>query len=51
MSDIKILIDKEIKDFVEFMKNNDYVLRLEEEHSTITKEILQKYIDEYLESF
>jgi hypothetical protein len=49
MSDIKVLIEKELKDFIDFMVMKGYTLRLGKEHSIITYEILQKYINEYLE--
>lgn len=49
MSDIKILLEQEFKDFIEFLIEKGYTLRLEKGHSAITYEILQEYIDEYLE--
>ncbi len=49
MSDIKILIEREILDFIKFMTSKEYCLRNEKEHSEITEELLQDYIDEYLE--
>ena len=49
MSNIKVLIEQELKDFVDFLFTKGYSLRLDEEHSVITYEILQQYIDEYLE--
>jgi hypothetical protein len=51
MSNIKVLIEQELKDFVYFMVEKGYTLRLEKEHSTITYDLLQKYINEYLENF
>lgn len=51
MNNIKTLIEQELKDFVDFMVEKGYTLRLDEEHSSITYEILQEYIGEYLERF
>jgi len=48
MNNIKVLIDQELKDFIDFLSEKGYLLRLEKEHSVITYEILQQYIDEYL---
>lgn len=49
MNEIKKLIGQEIRDFIVFMASKEYALRLFKEHSIITEEILNKYIDEYLE--
>jgi phosphoribosyl-ATP pyrophosphohydrolase len=49
MNEIKKLIGQEIRDFIIFMSEKEYTLRLFEEHSAITQEILEKYIEEYLE--
>jgi hypothetical protein len=49
MSEIKILITQELKDFIDFIGEKGYVLKLDKKHSSITFDILQKYIDEYLE--
>jgi hypothetical protein len=51
MSDIKFLIEKELKDFVDFLAEKKYILSTEMDYSKITPSILQELINEYLENF
>lgn len=46
---INLLIKSKLVDFALFMGQKDYLFRLEKEHSKLTSEDLEKYIEEYLE--
>ena len=49
MSDIRMLVEIEILGFIDFLNEKGYFLRNNtDEHSTITYEILKKYMHEYL---
>ena len=51
MNDIKFLIEKELKDFVDFLAEKKYILSTEMDYYKITPKICKELINEYLESF
>jgi len=49
MNDIRMLIEQQLKDFIDFLAERKYFLLSEKEHSRITFKILQELINEYME--